>query len=196
MDLACAGQLQHTFPPFPTLFFVFSRVARFRTRHFAVINTIPPRSRALCYNGGAYLPFCPRRRASHHVHFAQPVLICMYCTHVQTHIRKSIAHDSNPCSAIYDTPCIDCRPAQPATLSVGTRQLLRALSLSASRSAHQSFVPDSLRPAGSGDQSQSQIAAAHKQQAFTAISSCSTARRRGGAWRVQLLSSNRHSNVN
>jgi hypothetical protein len=89
VDLTCAGQLQHTFPPFPTLFFVFSRVARFRTRHCAVINTIPPRPRALCSNGGAYLPFCPRRRASHHVHFAQPVLFCTVRTHKRTYANPS-----------------------------------------------------------------------------------------------------------
>ena len=89
MDLTCAGQLQHTFPPFPTLFFVFSRVARFRARHCAVINTIPPRSRALCSNGGAYLPFCPRRRASHHVHFAQPVLFCTARTYKRTYADPS-----------------------------------------------------------------------------------------------------------
>jgi len=70
---------------------------------------------------------CPRRTASLVVDLrpASPVL---YCTHARTHIRKSTPMTKPMRSAIYDTPCIDCRPAQPATLSVGTRQLLRALS--------------------------------------------------------------------
>jgi hypothetical protein len=87
-----------------------------------------------------------------HLHPASPVL---YCTHARTHIPKSLAHDSKPMpSAIYDTPCIDCRPAQPATLSVGTRQLLRAFSSTCIAKRAPEFAPDSLRPVGSRDQSQ------------------------------------------
>jgi hypothetical protein len=85
----------------------------------------------------------------------QPVLFCTAPTHERTYPNPSPT-TVNPCqrSAIYDTPCIDCRPAQPATLAVGTRQLLRAFSSTCIAKRAPEFAPDSLRPVGSRDQSQ------------------------------------------
>jgi hypothetical protein len=91
-----------------------------------------------------------------HLHPASPAHC--FVLHPRTNAHTQIPRPRQYCkpvlSAIYDTPCIDCRPAQPATLSVGTRQLLRAFSPTCIAKRAPEFAPDSLRPVGSRDQSQ------------------------------------------
>lgn len=125
----------------------------------------------------------------------QPVLFCTVRTHERTYANPSPT-TVNPCALLSMTrPALTAGPPSQRPFLSGLANCYAPSRRLVSRSAHQSSHQTHSDQWAFAIKVKSQIAAAHKQQAFTAILSCSTSRR-GGAWRVQLLSSNRHSNVN
>jgi hypothetical protein len=150
---------------------VFSRPrwAVFRTRHFvAIANTIhlrhvySLRASALCSNGGAYLPFCPRCRASPPVNFrAQPVQFCTVLhartnarTHERTYANPSPkAHDGNPCALLSTTrPALTAGPPSQRPFLSGLANCYAPCRRLCIAKRAPKFTPDShLRPAGTGD---------------------------------------------